>query len=80
MSSRTAACGQPPVSMARMRGGGRAWWRVRNSASSLQVRGTFSGKMMVMWEKWEGELPGEDVVGDGCDVVLVSESEAEFKH
>jgi len=39
MSSRTAACGQPPVSMARMRGAGRAEWRVRNSASSLFWRG-----------------------------------------
>lgn len=35
MSSRTAAWGQPPVSMARMREGARALWRVRNSASSL---------------------------------------------
>jgi hypothetical protein len=35
MSSRTAACGQPPVSMARIREGARALWRVRNSASSL---------------------------------------------
>lgn len=35
MSSRTAACGQPPVSMARMRDGARALWRVKNSASSL---------------------------------------------
>lgn len=35
MSSRTAAWGQPPVSMAVMRGAGRAAWRVRNSASSL---------------------------------------------
>ena len=34
MSSRTAACGQPPVSMARIRGEGRAECRVRNSASS----------------------------------------------
>lgn len=35
MSSRTAACGQPPVSMARIRDGERALCRVRNSASSL---------------------------------------------
>jgi len=35
MSSRTAAWGQPPVSIARMREGARALWRVRNSASSL---------------------------------------------
>ena len=34
MSSRTAACGHPPVSMARIRCGGRAELRVRNSASS----------------------------------------------
>lgn len=39
MSSRTAACGQPPVSMARMRDGARALWRVRNSASSLFLGG-----------------------------------------
>lgn len=37
MSSRTAAWGQPPVSMARIRLGARALWRVRNSASSLFV-------------------------------------------
>lgn len=35
MSSRTAAWGQPPVSMAEIREGGRAEWVVRNSASSL---------------------------------------------
>ena len=35
MSSRTAACGHPPVSMARIRSGERALLRVRNSASSL---------------------------------------------
>jgi hypothetical protein len=35
MSSRTAACGHPPVSMAEMRSGARALFRVRNSASSL---------------------------------------------
>lgn len=35
MSSRTAACGQPPVSMARIRDGERALCLVRNSASSL---------------------------------------------
>ena len=35
MSSRTAACGQPPVSMAWIREGGSAEWRVKNSASSL---------------------------------------------
>ena len=34
MSSRTAACGQPPVSMATMRSGVRAPCLVRNSASS----------------------------------------------
>ncbi len=34
MSSRTAVCGQPPVSTAAMRSGASAWWRVRNSASS----------------------------------------------
>jgi hypothetical protein len=39
MSSRTAAWGQPPVSMARIRLGARALWRVRNSASSLFVVG-----------------------------------------
>lgn len=36
MSSRTAAWGQPPVSMAMMREGVRAEWEVRNSASSLR--------------------------------------------
>lgn len=35
MSSRTAAWGQPPVSMAVMRAAGRARWVVRKSASSL---------------------------------------------
>ena len=34
MSSRTAACGQPPVSMARMRGAGSAELRIRKSLSS----------------------------------------------
>lgn len=34
MSSRTAAWGHPPVSMARMREAGRARFLVRNSASS----------------------------------------------
>jgi hypothetical protein len=41
MSSRTAACGQPPVSIARMRDGERALWRVRNSASSLSSQSKF---------------------------------------
>jgi hypothetical protein len=83
MSSRTAACGQPPVSMARMRGAGRAEWRVRNSASSLFWRGgRLDGDL---WARGlEGELglrlPGKDVVGDGGDAVLVSEREAKFQH
>ena len=34
MSSRIAACGQPPVSTPTMRSGVRALWRMRNSASS----------------------------------------------
>ena len=34
MSSRTAAWGQPPVSIALMRSGGRAECRIRNSQSS----------------------------------------------
>ena len=34
MSSRIAACGQPPVSTARIRSAGRASLRTRNSASS----------------------------------------------
>lgn len=69
--------------MARMRGAGRAEWRVRNSASSL-----FWGGGEVRWgfvgEGLEGELglrlPGKDVVGDGGDAVLVSEREAKFQH
>ena len=32
MSSRTAACGQPPVSMATMREGGNALWHLRQPA------------------------------------------------
>ena len=35
MSSRMAACGQPPVSTARIRSGSSAWCFVRNSPSSL---------------------------------------------
>lgn len=34
ISSRIAACGQPPVSMARMRSAGRALFLMRNSWSS----------------------------------------------
>jgi len=34
MSSRMAACGQPPVSIARIRDAGRALFRMRNSWSS----------------------------------------------
>jgi len=62
--------------MARMRGAGRAEWRVRNSASSLfwggKVRWGFVGEGL--------RLPGKDVVGDGGDAVLVSEREAKFQH
>ena len=36
MSSRTAVCGQPPVSTAAIRSAGSASCRVRNSASSLR--------------------------------------------
>lgn len=39
MSSRTAAWGHPPVSIATIRDGGRALLRVRYSASSLEVTG-----------------------------------------
>ena len=39
MSSRTAAWGQPPVSIAWIRWAGRALLRVRNSASSLLMLG-----------------------------------------
>ena len=35
MSSRTAVCGQPPVSTARIRSAASASWRTRNSASSF---------------------------------------------
>lgn len=50
MSSRTAAWGQPPVSIARMREGARALWRVRNSASS-RVKMSFVTAAMLYWSR-----------------------------
>lgn len=80
MSSRTAACGQPPVSMATMRSGSRAELRVRNSASSLKVR---EGRGLVEdggnWGRG-GNVPSEDIVRHGCDIVFVSKGEAELEH
>ena len=59
------------------RGGGLGIRRLR-----WRYGGGVSGGMRVTvtGEKWEGGLPGEDVVCDSCDAVLVSESEAEFEH
>ena len=49
---------------------------MRNSASSLDACFNrlpfFNGGVHGM-----ERLPGEDVVGDGCDAVLISQSEAE---
>lgn len=81
MSSRTAAWGQPPVSMAVIREGGRAFWVVRYSASSL--KGSWSVSEMV-GERSEGTgrgtVPSEDIVGHCRDAVLIPESNAQLKH
>lgn len=60
MSSRTAACGQPPVSMAWIRDGGRAELRVRNSASSLREGSVYDGVA-------EGNSGEEEKGEDGGD-------------
>lgn len=87
MSSRTAACGHPPVSMARIRSGESALWRVRNSASSLCC---FVRLVAVCFRLQDTvghrpnrhcvDLLGEDIVRHGRDIVLFSEGEAQGKH
>jgi hypothetical protein len=63
MSSRTAAWGQPPVSIARMREGARALCRVRNSASSLFGRG-----LLACAGGYSGSPRDSELVGLGMEL------------
>lgn len=85
ISSRTAAWGQPPVSMARIRDGGRAAWWVRNSASSLIGKGGVSSNYLVSGKK-EGALRmemkalSEDIIRQSCNAVFIPKRQTELEH
>lgn len=85
MSSRTAAWGQPPVSMALMREGGSAECAVRNSASSLGGVSCYfdddgDNELAREGEGKGGKVPSKNIIRNSRNAIFIAKGKAELKH